>query len=89
MQPESTVSDYRATMSLANHQVDTIVNEHMLLSWYDRDRDFESPQYASECHDDSATPGHMDYGLSHGATQMVTLNREDTFSFTCRLTCNL
>ena len=33
----------------------------------DRDRDFESPQHASECHLDSAVPGYGDDGLNHGA----------------------
>lgn len=45
----------------------------MLLSWYDRDRDFESPQHASECHAQSAVPGYVDYGLNHGATLMVDI----------------
>jgi hypothetical protein len=33
------------------------LGDHMLLSWYDPDRDFEAPQHASECHADSAAPG--------------------------------
>ena len=47
------------------------LGEHMLLAWYDRERDFESPQHASECHLDSAVPGYVDYALSHGATLKV------------------
>ncbi len=31
----------------------------MLLSWYDRDRDFEAPQHVSECHEKGATPGYV------------------------------
>jgi hypothetical protein len=45
----------------------------MLLSWYDRDRDFESPQHVSECHLDSAVPGYVDYGIYHGATLKVDI----------------
>jgi len=41
--------------------------------WYDRDRDFESPQHASECHQDSAVPGYVDYGVHHGATLKVDM----------------
>ncbi|HHH43890.1 MAG TPA: hypothetical protein ENK49_07120, partial [Gammaproteobacteria bacterium] len=48
---------------------------YMLLSWYDRDRDFESPQHASECHQDSAVPGYVDYGIHHGATLKVDIER--------------
>ncbi|MBA1446109.1 MAG: AF1514 family protein [Gammaproteobacteria bacterium] len=43
----------------------------MLISWYDRDRDFESPQHSSECHQDSAVPGYVDYGIHHGAKLKV------------------
>jgi len=52
----------------------------MLLSWYDRDRDFESPQHAGECHLDSAVPGYVDYGLNHGANLMVDVE-EGRFVF--------
>ncbi len=58
-------------MALAGAQAERRLDDAMLLSWYDRDRDFESPQHASECHLDSAVPGYVDYGLSHGATLMV------------------
>lgn len=44
-----------------------------MLSWYDRDRDFESPQHASECHLDSAVPGYVDYAVQHGANLVVVI----------------
>ena len=44
-----------------------------LLAWYDRDRDFESPQHASECHVNSAIPGYIDYALYHGATLKIDI----------------
>lgn len=71
--PQSTLADYRAAMALANAEAARRLGEHMLLSWYDRDRHFESPQHASECHQDSATPGYVDYGLHHGATLMIDI----------------
>ena len=58
-------------MRLADAEAAVRLGEYMLLSWYDRDRDFESPQHASECHLDSAVPGYVDYGLNHGAKLMV------------------
>ena len=73
--PESTVSDYRAAMALANREASQHLGEYMLLSWYDRDRDFESPQHSSECHLDSAVPGYVDYGVSHGATLQVDIEQ--------------
>lgn len=73
--PGSSLSDYRAAMQLANRQAQEQLGEYMLLSWYDRDRDFESPQHASECHLDSAIPGYVDYGVSHGASLKVDIEQ--------------
>lgn len=75
LQPELPLADYRAAMQLANDEAASRLGEVMLLSWYDRDRDFESPQHASECHQDSATPGYVDYGIHHGATLKIDVER--------------
>jgi len=72
--PSPALADYRAAMAVANAIADERLGEHMLLSWYDRDRDFESPQHASECHQDSAIPGYVDYGIHHGARLKVDLH---------------
>ncbi len=73
LNPQPSPADYLAAMQLANNIADEKLGEHMLLSWYDRDRDFESPQHASECHANSAVPGYVDYGLYHGATLKVDI----------------
>ena len=73
--PEPPVADYLAAMALADDQAKQRFDDHMLLSWYDRDRDFESPQHASECHQDAAVPGYVDYGIHHGAKLMVDIER--------------
>lgn len=65
------LADYREAMARADAIAVERLGDSMLLSWYDRDRDFESPQHSSECHQDSATPGYVDYGLHHGATLKV------------------
>ena len=65
------VADYLDAMTLANAEAGRRLGANMLLAWYDRDRDFESPQHASECHLDSAVPGYVDYALSHGANFKV------------------
>ena len=64
---------YLEAMRLANAEAERRLGDHMLLSWYDRDRDFESPQHAGECHQDSAVPGYVDYGIHHGATLIVDI----------------
>lgn len=69
----SPLKDYRAAMALAEAEASARLGDAMLLSWYDRDRNFESPQHASECHLDSAVPGYVDYGLNHGARLVVDI----------------
>lgn len=69
----SPLKDYRAAMALAETEAAARLGDAMLLSWYDRDRDFESPQHASECHLGSAVPGYVDYGLNHGARLVVDI----------------
>jgi hypothetical protein len=71
LHPRMPVADYLEAMQLAHAEAGARLNDHMLLSWYDRDRDFEAPQHVSECHQDSAVPGYVDYGIHHGATLMV------------------
>jgi hypothetical protein len=73
--PAERLGDYREAMRLANTEAEKRLGENMLLSWYDRDRDFESPQHASECHLDSAVPGYVDYGIYHGATLKVDIEQ--------------
>jgi hypothetical protein len=73
--PAEPLPDYRAAMRVANAEAEARLGECMLLSWYDRDRDFESPQHASECHQDSAVPGYVDYGIYHGSTLKVDIEQ--------------
>lgn len=71
--PPVSPKDYREAMGLADSEAEARLGDYMLLSWYDRDRDFESPQHSSECHLDSAVPGYVDYGLNHGAALRVDI----------------
>ena len=73
--PDHTLRDYRDAMHMANRIADEKLGNYMLLSWYDQDRDFESPQHSSECHAESAVPGYVDYGLYHGATLKVDIEQ--------------
>lgn len=73
LSPEPTLADYSKAMKLAEQIACEKLEDFMLLSWYDRDRDYESPLHSSECHEDSATPGYVDYGLNHGASLKVDL----------------
>lgn len=72
---DSILNDYLQAMKLANKEAEKVLGENMLLAWYDRDRDFESPQHASECHVNSAIPGYIDYALYHGATLKIDIEQ--------------
>jgi len=74
------LSNYREAIEVASRIANQRFGEVMMLSWYDRDRDFESPQHASECHLDSAIPGYVDYGINHGANLKVVIE-EGRFVF--------
>jgi len=75
LSPLPELADYLQAMKFANEQAEKSIGEHMLLAWYDRDRDFESPQHASECHSNSAIPGYIDYALYHGATFKIDIEQ--------------
>lgn len=76
LSPAPLLADYKEAMTVAEEIAEEKLGQFMLLSWYDRDRDFESPQHSSECHQDSAIPGYVDYGLNHGATLKVDFEQE-------------
>jgi len=73
--PEKPLSDYLQAMKLAEAEAQNRYDDSMLIAWYDRDRDFESPQHASECHVNSAIPGYIDYALYHGATLKIDIEQ--------------
>ena len=75
VEPHTPLVDFDSALAIANVQADERLGEHMLLSWYDRDRDYESPRNASECHEDSAVPGYVDFGISHGANLKIDIEQ--------------
>jgi len=75
LMPDPVLDDYLQAMKIANKEAENEIGEHMLLAWYDKDRDFESPQHASECHINSPIPGYIDYALFHGATLKVDIEQ--------------
>lgn len=75
LSPDPVLTDYLQAMRFARETAEELLGENMLLSWYDRDRNFESPQHASECHQQGAVPGYVDYGIHHGATLVVDLEQ--------------
>ncbi len=67
--------DFNACHKLANVLAGQLLGEAMLLSFYDRERNLESPAGVSECHKDCAIPGWQEYAESRGGTLMVNFGR--------------
>ena len=64
--------DFNAALKLATAIAQQRLDDDtMLLSWYDRERDLESPAGVSECHEGCATKGSWDYALNRGARLAV------------------
>ena len=71
--PVKPLADFDAAKAVADAQAELRLEVAMLLSWYDRDRDFESPQHASECHEERDIPGYVDFGINHGAELKIDI----------------
>lgn len=67
------MANYLQAMQRAHAEAEARLEMPMLLSWHDRDRDFEAPQHVSKCHRDSTTPGYVDHGLNLGASLKIDI----------------
>ncbi len=77
------VNDYQEAVELANEQAGRRFSEYMLISWYDADRNFESPPHSTECTGDGRKDGYINYALSHDAKLKVDIeNGRFVFFFT-------
>ena len=74
LNPAPPMADYEEALSLARQQADQELGENRLLSWYDRDRDMESPPPASESSPGGGMPGYVVYGICHGAKLQVDIH---------------
>jgi hypothetical protein len=68
--PEVT-ADFDAAITRAAELADELLGDNMLLSWYDRERDLESPPHAGECHEGCPVRGFWDYALNRGGALAV------------------
>ena len=71
LSPDKKVSTYQEAMALAKDVAVNRFEDYMLMSWYDRDRDFESPPNTTECAGNCKKDGYIHYGLNHGAKLKV------------------
>ena len=71
--PEQPVADHQQAMALAREAAGERFEDHMLISWYDRDRDLESPANTTECAGDCPKDGYIHYARSHGAKLKIDI----------------
>ena len=62
---------FDAAIKLAAAIAADLIGENMLLSWYDRERDLESPAHVSECHEGCPIKGFWGYALNRGGALAV------------------
>ena len=67
--------DFNACLKLAEANAEHLLGEAMLLSFYDRERNLESPNGVSECHRGCDTPGWIDYAKNRGGRLIVDFGR--------------
>jgi hypothetical protein len=72
--------DFDSAIKRASEVADEQLGDNMLLSWYDRERDIESPAHVSECHEGCAIKGFWDYALNRGGKLAVDFD-EGRFVF--------
>jgi hypothetical protein len=69
LQSEGGIGDFRQARQLAEAEAARRFAEFMLISWYDRERDYESPPNTTEAC--GAKSGYIYYALSRGARLKV------------------
>jgi hypothetical protein len=68
--------DFDAALDLATAIAARLLGDDtMLLSWYDRVRDLESPGGVSECHQGCPVRGFWDYAANRGARLAVDIDQ--------------
>ncbi len=71
--PEIPVKDFAEAQQLANDVAEKELQDSMLLSFYNKDSNIESPRNASDCHENSPIPGYVDYALYRDASLRVDI----------------
>ena len=61
------MKDFQQANELADKVADTKLGEHILLSFYAKDKDYDSPRGASDCHENSAVPRYVHYAVYQDA----------------------
>ena len=73
---------FKPCMDMANALAETLLEEPICLSWYDKIEDRESPAHVNECYSSSDVPGYIVYAENRGGELMVVIGDDDyTFCY--------
>lgn len=74
IQSDGEFLDFSSAKNLAEQTAASQLDEPILLSWYDKIRDKESPHGVSECHTDCEVPGCVEYAQNRGGELIVDID---------------
>ncbi len=75
---EDLTFDFAAAKRAADALAESLLGEHVCMSWYDKARDQESPAHVSECHEENCEiPGYVEYAENRGAEIKVEVGDGD------------
>ena len=84
LRPDEVTLEFHEAKQAADALADATLGVNTCMSWYDRDRDQESPAHAGDCHEDGCEmPGYLEYAVTRGATLQVDVG-EGAFVFCYR-----
>lgn len=72
---EDKTVDFAKAKTLANATAASELEEPVLLSWFDKLRDRESPHGVSECHNQCEIPGCVEYAANRGGKLVVDIDQ--------------
>jgi hypothetical protein len=67
--------DFNLSKKIADALAKLLVEQSLCISWYDRERQLESPSHVSECATNCKVPGVVDYARNRGARLMVDIGK--------------
>jgi len=67
--------EFTTAKDIADQKADELLEEPILLSWYDQVRDREYPSGVSECHEQCDIPGCVEYAQSRDGKLIVNINQ--------------
>jgi hypothetical protein len=63
--------NFVTSKKMADALADILIDDSFCISWFDRDRNLESPAHVSECSGQCGKSGYIDYAVNRGAVLII------------------